>query len=185
MIFENAGAVRAFEKRPKAPGMAPPVRKLSNYGEAMREKQKIKYYYGLGERTLRRFYQEAQRAKGNTGQNLLLLCERRLDSVVRQAGLTKTRPQARQGVGHGHFLVNGKKADIPSLLLRAGDVIHVKRRTHLTEFYGGLATENEGNIPDWLTFDLEQLKITVTRLPAVENITLPVNVGIVIELLSR
>ena len=188
MIFESAGAVRAFEKRPKPPGMAPPPRKLSTYGEALREKQKIKYYYGMGERTLRRIYQEAQRSPGNTGQNLLLFCERRLDSVVRLAGLTKSRPQARQGVGHGHFLVNGRKTDIPSMLLRAGDIVHVKRQPHLTQMYGGMANEyNEyaGRVPDWLTLDLEQLQVTVARLPSLDEITLPVNVGIVIELLSR
>ncbi len=185
VIFECAGAVRALERRPSAPGMAPPQRKLSKYGEALREKQKIKYYYGLGERQLRRMFDLARRRPGNTGENLLLLCERRLDSVVRLAGLAKTRPQARQGVAHGHFTVNGRRTDVPSRVMQIGDVIDVKRRQPLVEMYGGRAAESPAEPADWLSFDQEYLRITVRRLPAREDVTLPVDVAVVVELLSR
>jgi small subunit ribosomal protein S4 len=185
VIFESAGAVRASERRPNPPGMAPPPRKLSKYGEAMREKQKIKYFYGLGERQLRRMFDLARRHTGNTGENLLLLCERRLDSVVRLAGLSKTRPQARQGVAHGHFLVNGRSTDVPSMILRVGDVVDVKRRQPLVDMYAVLAHEFAAERADWIHFDQEYLRATVMRLPSAEDITLPVDVAVVVELLSR
>lgn len=184
-VFESGGAVRALERRPTPPGMAPPPRKLSKYGEAMREKQKIKYYYGLGERQLRRTFDNARRKPGNTGENLLLLCERRLDSVVRLAGLTKTRPQARQGVAHGHFTVNGRRIDIPSMLLRIGDVVAVKQREQLVTLYRGLVAVFSAERADWLAFDEANLRAIVLRLPAVDDITLTVDVAVVVELLSR
>jgi small subunit ribosomal protein S4 len=185
LIFESAGAVRALERRPSPPGMAPPQRKLSKYGEALREKQKIKYYYGLGERQLRRYFDVARRQRGNTGDNLLVLCERRLDSVIRLGGFTKTRPQARQGVTHGHFLLNGRHANIPSISLRAGDIVHVKRRESILGLYAGLIAANEANPADWLSVDAKKLQIVVARLPTKDDITLPVDVAIVVELLSR
>lgn len=185
MIFESAGAMKATDRRPQPPGTAPPQRKLSKYGESMREKQKVKYYYGLGERQLRRLFDKARRQPGNTGQNLLLMCERRLDSVVRLAGLAKTRPQARQGVGHGHFLLNGRRTDVASLLVKIGDVIHVKRKAKLSGIYQENVSVSEGVMAEWLAVDTEHLQVTVSRLPATEDITLPVNVGLVVELLSR
>ncbi len=184
-IFESSGAIKAAERKPQPPGMAVRPRKLSTYGEAMREKQKIKYYYGLGERQLRRLFLKAKRAQGNTGENLLLFCERRLDSVVRLAGFTKTRPQARQGVGHGHFLLNGKKHDIPSTLVGVGDSIHVKRRQNLSELYRGYQENFDGQLADWLTVGTANQEIVIARLPSKEEITLPVEVGMVVELLSR
>ncbi|MEM8864524.1 MAG: 30S ribosomal protein S4 [Planctomycetota bacterium] len=185
MIFESAGAVKAAERKPDPPGMQPRPRKLSKYGESMREKQKIKYFYGLHERQLRRLFEKASRMKGSTGENLLLLCESRLDSVVRLAGLTKTRPQARQGVAHGHFLLNGKPHDIPSAQVRAGDVIHVRRRANCETLYRSCLEETGGDAADWLALDTEQLKVIVHRLPTAEDVTLPVDVGLVVELLSR
>jgi small subunit ribosomal protein S4 len=185
MIFESAGAMRATDRRPQPPGMAQGNRKLSKYGESMREKQKIKYYYGLGEKQLHRFYDKAQRQAGNTGENLLLLCERRLDSVVRLAGFAKTRPQARQGVNHGHFVLNGHRTDISSTLVKTGDVIYVKRKAQLTDMYREILNANGGESCDWLSVDTEKLQITVLRLPAKQDITLPVDVGVVVELLSR
>ena len=106
MIYESGGATRALERREGPPGMHQRGRRPSNYGLALMEKQKIKHFYGLGERQLRRYFQKAGRTKGNTGEQLLMLCERRLDNVVRRVGFTATRPQARQGVAHGHFTVN-------------------------------------------------------------------------------
>ncbi len=100
LIYENSGAAKALEKRSQPPGMHTRFRRPSNYGMALMEKQKIKHFYGLGERQLRRYFEKATRQKGNTGENLLLLCEQRLDNVIRKVGLAKTRPQARQGVAH-------------------------------------------------------------------------------------
>ena len=185
MVFESAGAAKALDRKPNPPGMAPPQRKLSKYGEALREKQKIKYYYGLGERQLRRIYDIAKRKPGNTGENMLVLCEQRLDSVIRLAGLTKTRPQARQGVAHGHFLLNGRRIDIPSAQVRVGDVIDVRRRQPITDLYGGIVVEGDARCADWLSFDKTTLRVTVMRLPTKDDVTLPVNVSIVVELLSR
>ena len=107
IVFENAGAVKALENRDTPPGQHTRRRKLSVYGTALVEKQKIKFYYGLRQKVLRKYFDKARRLKGNTGEQLLILCERRLDNVVRRAGYCKTRPQARQGIAHGHFLVNG------------------------------------------------------------------------------
>ncbi|MEN1678631.1 MAG: 30S ribosomal protein S4 [Planctomycetota bacterium] len=185
MIFENNGAVKATDRRPDPPGMHPRPRKLSKYGESMREKQKIKYYYGLHERQLRRLFEKASRMQGSTGENLLLLCERRLDSAIRLSGLTKTRPQARQGVTHGHFLLNGVAHDIPSATVRPGDVIHVRRNPAIETLYRSCLADTGGQAADWLALDEQDLKVIVHRLPAIEDITLPVEVGLVVELLSR
>lgn len=185
MVFESAGATKAYSRRDSPPGMHPAPRKVSKYGESMREKQKVKYYYGLGEKQLRRLFEKARHQEGNTGENLLLMCERRIDSVIRLAGLTKTRPQARQGVAHGHFFLNGRKHDVPSAQVGAGDVIHVARRPHLTELYRACLAESEGEAADWLALDEEGLKVIVHRLPTAGDVTLPVDIGMVVELLSR
>ena len=116
LVYESAGAQRALERRDHPPGMHPRGRRPSNYGAALLEKQKIKHYYGLGERQLRRYFDNVSKKAGNTGEMLLILCERRLDNVVRRAGFTKTRPQARQGIVHGHFQVNGIKVTKPSYM---------------------------------------------------------------------
>ena len=184
-IFENAGATRAMDRKPNPPGMSARPRKLSTYGESMREKQKIKYYYGLGERQLRKLFAKAKHTTGNTGENLLLLCEQRLDSVVRLAGFATTRSQARQGVSHGHFLVNGRRTDVASYSVKVGDVIHVKRRSNLSDLYRNNIENAVGESVDWLTIDQGQQEIIVSRLPTAEDITLPVDVGMVVELLSR
>lgn len=184
-IFESAGALKATERRPNPPGMHPRPRKPSTYGLAMREKQKVKYYYGLGERALRGLFHKARRTRGNTGDALLILCERRLDNVVREAGFAKTRPQARQGVAHGHFLHNGRKLDIPSALVRVGDVIQVKPRKNLVELYRHCMAESAGETPSWLAVDVEHLRAEVIALPRAEDVTLPVDIGMVVELLAR
>ena len=184
MIFESSGAAKASERR-NTPGMHPAPRKLSKYAEAMREKQKIKYYYGLGEKQLCRIYDKAQRMPGNTGENMLILCERRIDSVIRLAGLTKTRPQARQGVAHGHFLLNGRRHNVASAQLGPGDVVDVLGRTGLFDLYRGCMAENDGRSADWLSVDARAMRVTVMRTPTIDDVTLPVDVGKVGELLSR
>lgn len=185
MIYESAGATRAAGRRETPPGMHTRGRRPSNYGLALMEKQKIKHYYGLGERQLRRYFVNAGRKKGNTGEHLLLICESRLDNVIRRAGFTKTRPQARQGVAHGHFQVNGIKVTKPSYMLKPGDVITIRPRENIQNYYRGVLTENSGEPAEWITSDPETLRITVQGNPGPSDISLPVDVNIVVEFLSR
>ena len=127
-VYESHGAIKAMERRDNPPGMHTRPRRPSNYGLALREKQKIKHYYGLGERQLRRFFESVRHKKGNTGQQMMQLLERRLDNVIRRAGFVKTRPQARQGIVHGHFRVNGVKVTKPSLIASAMLIIDASFR---------------------------------------------------------
>jgi small subunit ribosomal protein S4 len=185
VIFENAGAMKALENRDTPPGQHPRRKKLSIYGTALIEKQKIKFYYGLRQKVLRKYFDKARRIKGNTGEQLLILCERRLDNVIRRAGFCKTRPQARQGVAHGHFLVNGRKVDRPSMLVRPGDVISVKKRPNLQQIYKELLNEVTGESCSWIDFDSTTLEARVSVLPSFDDVSLPVDVGQVVALMSR
>ncbi len=185
VVYENAGAIRAKDRRDFPPGMHVRGRRPSNYALALMEKQKIKHHFGLGERQLRRFFDKASRMKGNTGQQLLLICERRLDNVVRRAGFTKTRPQARQGVVHGHFQVNGITVTKPSCILRAGDVVTVRPRKNIQLLYRAWAEDFGIDALEWITFDRETLCATVVGLPGPSDISLPVDANIVVEFLSR
>jgi small subunit ribosomal protein S4 len=183
-VFENAGAIRVMERKDYPPGMAQRRKKTSIYGQALSEKQRIKFYYGLREKHLRKYLDKAKRLKGNTGEHLMILCERRLDNVVRRAGFTLTRPQARQGIVHGHFLVNGKRVDRPSYQCRPGDVITVKNRDNLQKLYGQLGTGSDQGA-SWINFDKDELKAIVTSLPTIDDVSLPVDVGAVVAFLSR
>ena len=186
-IYETSGAIKALDKRgSQPPGMHTRFRRPSNYGMALMEKQKIKHYYGLGERQLRRYFVKATQQKGNTGENLLLICEQRLDNVIRRVGLCKTRSQARQGVAHGHFRVNGAKVDRPSYLLRVGDVISVRPRTNVLKLYQMIREMGvDGEGCEWVSFDSESLSATVQGKPAGSDISLPVDANTVVEFLSR
>lgn len=184
-VYESRGAVKALERREYKPGMHGQRRaKVSEFGQAMLEKKKIRHYYGLHERQLERFFALAARSTENTGEALLVLCERRLDNAVRRAGFAATRPQARQGVCHGHFRVNGRKVDIASYLVKAGDVVSVAPRGNLAKHYRQLLTAGLHNA-DWLVSDPENLAFTVARLPSAADVSLPVDVTKVIELLTR
>ncbi len=185
LIYESGGAARAMERRDNPPGMHTRPRRPSNFGMALREKQKIKHYYGLGEQQLRRYFDLTSRKTGDTGVMLLQLCERRLDNVIRRAGFTRTRPQARQGVVHGHFQVNGIKVTKPSYILRPGDVITLRRRENLMSLYRGLSDGSSTQAMDWVTFDADTLRATVQGLPGKEDISLPVDANMVVEFLSR
>lgn len=186
VLYESAGAMRAYEKRSEQPpGMHPKGRRTSNYGTALSEKQKIKYYYGLGERQLRRYFDDAVRKKGNTGETLLLMCERRLDNIVRRIGLSKTRPQARQGIVHGHFKVNGVKVSSPSYMLRPGDVLEIRSNEAIRNLYRGIIANNSPVPLEWVSLDSEGLKAIVQGNPGPTDISLPVNANIVVEFLSR
>ena len=186
-IYESAGAIKALDKRGnQPPGMHTRFRRPSTYGQALMEKQKIKHYYGLGERQLRRYFTKATRQKGNTGENLLLICEQRLDNVVRRIGMAKTRPQARQGIAHGHFRVNGIKVDKPSYLLRPGDVITLRPRPNVLKLYKMIREQGvEGEGIEWVAFDTDSLTATVQGKPAGSDISLPVDANTVVEFLSR
>ena len=186
LIYESAGATRALERRENPPGMHPRGRKMSNWGLASAEKQKIKHYYGLGEKQLRRYYHLVVAKKGNTGDQMLSMCERRLDNVIRRSGLTKTRPQARQGIVHGHFYVNGIKVTSPSYQLRPGDVVTIRPKEKIYNYYKGVVGDGGSQqTPDWITLDTESLRITMVGLPGEGDFSLPVNVNIVVEFLAR
>ena len=185
MIYESSGAVRAAERRQSPPGMNTRPRRSSNYGLALKEKQKIKHYYGLGERQLRRYFGKASNIKGNTGEQMLMICERRLDNIVRRAGFTKTRPQARQAIVHGHFQVNGIKVTSPSYLVRPGDVVTVRPRQNLMVIYRSNLEEFATEPMEWLNSDASTLRATVQGLPGPSDISLPVDVNTVVEFLSR
>ena len=188
MIFESAGAQRALDRRAFPPGMQTSTRrrgKQSNYAIGLIEKQKIRYYYGLGERQLRRYFQKAGRIQGNTGEQLLILCERRLDNVVRRAGFALTRPQARQGIVHCHFQVNGVKTNKPSFLVRPGDVITVRRRPKLHTHYRDLTDMAADEPVTWITTEPENLRAIVSGYPTAQDVSLPVEIALVIEFMSR
>lgn len=186
MLFENAGATRASDRRATPPGMHNRAgRRPSQYGAGLAEKQKIKYYYGLGERQLRHYFEMVRHRPGNTGEQLLLTCERRLDNVVRRAGFTKTRPQARQGVSHGHFRVNGVKVTKAGYLLRPGDVIEVVGRENVRDLYRGVIANQPPDGLDWVSMDSENLRVTMLGAPGASDISLPVDANSVVEFLSR
>lgn len=185
MVFENAGAVKALERRNSPPGMAERRRKLSVYGTALADKQKIKYYYGLREVQLRRYFAKAKAQKGNTGEILMVMCERRLDNVIRRSGFTVTRLQARQGVVHRHFQVNGKTVDKPSIFVRPGDVITLRQRPNLAKLYRSIIESSSRQGCDWLQFDAKELEARVTALPTARDVSLPVEIGQVVAFMSR
>lgn len=185
-VYESHGAVRAMERRDNPPGMHTRARRPSNFGQALMEKQKIKHYYGLGDHQLRRFFESVRHKKGNTGQQMMLLLERRLDNVMRRAGFVLTRPQARQGIVHGHVRVNGVKVTSPSYLLRPGDVVTVRPKEKIENVYRGIIANSDAPpAVEWLSVDTESLRITVQGLPGPSDISLPVDVNIVVEFLSR
>jgi small subunit ribosomal protein S4 len=176
----------AIEKRNFPPGQHGKTRKakLAGYGVQLREKQKVKRIYGVLEDQFRRYFESADRTRGITGETLLQLLERRFDNVIYRLGLATSRAQARQLVRHGHFLVNGKKVDIPSYSLRAGDVVTVKSASQKNATIVHAMEEVKGRgIPAWLTFDGDTGK--VMSLPTREQINLPVQEQLIVELYSK
>ena len=160
-------------------------RKPSEYGLQLREKQKAKRAYGVLENQFHRYFETAERTKGITGENLLILLERRLDNVIYRMGFGASRPQARQIVRHGHVLVNGKKVNIPSYLVDANDVITIREKSAEQEHFKALREGTNRVIPKWLTVDNENLKATVTALPAREDVDLTLQEHLIVELYSR
>ena len=161
-------------------------RKMSEYGLQLREKQKAKFIYGVLEKPFRNYYKKADRMKGQTGTNLMILLETRLDNVVFRMGLARTRKEARQIVDHKHILVNGKQVNIPSYLVKAGDTIEIKEKCKGSQRYKDILEVTAGNlIPDWLEVDAENLKGTVKELPKREAIDVPVDEMLIVELYSK
>ena len=176
----------AITKRAYAPGQhGTSRRKLSNYGIQLREKQKAKRFYGVLESQFRKYFEIADKQTGITGENLLRLLESRLDNVVYRLGFASSRAEARQLVVHGHFRVSSKKVDIPSYLVSAGDIISVKERSKSSDKFRSLVENFKGNVPEWLTVDMEKLEGTVLSLPSREDIDLPIAENLIVELYSR
>ncbi len=161
-------------------------RKKSEYGIQLTEKQKAKFIYGLLEKQFRGYYDRAKKMEGITGENLLILLERRIDNVVFRLGLANTRRQARQIGRHGHIAVNGKRLDIPSALVKAGDVISVMEGSRSKEYFKGMAETLAGKtVPAWLIQDAENLGGKVDRYPTREEIDVPIEEHLIVELYSK
>ncbi len=160
--------------------------KMSDYGMQQREKQKAKFIYGVSEKQFRGYYEKATKIKGQTGEQLIILCERRLDNIAFRSGLARTRREARQIVTHGHLLVNGIRVDIPSYLVKAGDVIEIREKSKsLTRYKEILEATNGRLVPEWLEADRDALKGTVVQLPTREAIDVPVDEMLIVELYSK
>ena len=161
-------------------------RKVSEYGLQLREKQKAKFIYGVLEKPFRNYYAKASKMDGMVGQNLMILLERRLDNVVFRMGFGRTRRETRQIVDHKHILVNGKCVNIPSYLVKAGDVIEVKEKCKSSQRYKDVLEVTAGRmVPAWLEVDQENLRGTVKELPTRDEIDVPVNEMLIVELYSK
>ena len=175
----------ALERRNYAPGQHGQARKkMSDYGIQFREKQKAKRFYGLQETQFRNLYEKAAKKAGKTGENLLILLETRMDNVVFRLGFASSRKEARQLVTHGHFTVNGKKADIPSMELKAGDVIKVKEKSQSSPKFKEVK-EMAITVPSWMSVDVEKLEGKIVTLPTRADIDTPVAEHLIVELYSK
>ena len=170
--------------------MAPGVhgasrKKVSEYGQQLREKQKVKRIYGVQEGQFRAYYERADAMKGITGENMLSLLERRLDNVIFRMGIGASRAQSRQLVNHGHFLVNGRKVNIPSFIVKAGDVITVKESKSGNKFFEEIKTMKAANMPKWLEFDPAKLEGKILALPQRDDIDSQIAEHMIVELYSK
>ena len=178
-----------LEKRNTPPGGRPPTRGrggVSDRGLQLREKQRLRFSYGVLERQFRRFFEEARKSPGATGETLLILLERRLDNVAYRLGFADSRAQARQIVRHGHLLVNDRRANIPSFLVKSGDLIKWRESSRKTEYYKRLAEEIEEKlIPNWLSLEKESMTGRVLNLPGKDDVETKFNAKTVVEYYSR
>jgi small subunit ribosomal protein S4 len=178
----------AIEKRNFAPGQHGKTRKskLAGYGVQLREKQKVKRIYGVLEDQFRRYFEQAERTRGITGETLLQLLERRLDNVVYRIGFATSRAQARQLVRHGHFTVNGRKVDIPSFSVKPGDLVGVRQSSRKNAAIAHAMEEVKGRgVPEWLQLDAAEISAKVSSVPTREQINLPVQEQLIVELYSK
>jgi small subunit ribosomal protein S4 len=176
-----------FERHGYPPGQHGQARaKFSDFGIQLREKQKVKRMYGLLEKQFRGYFEKAERQKGVTGTNLLVLIERRLDNVVFRMGFASSRAQARQLVRHNHFLVNGKKVNIPSYLMNIGDTVLVKEKSRkIAQLMESMETVARRGIPQWLEIDKEKYQGVVRMFPTREDLTMPIQEHLIVELYSK
>ncbi len=176
-----------LEKRPHAPREhSRRRRKTSNYGLQLMEKQKVKRMYGIMEKQFRRYFKNAEKSKGVTGEILLQILERRLDNVVYHSLFATSRPEARQLVKHGHILVNAKKVDLPSYQIKEGDIIKVKEKDNITKKVKEAQKRlEEQNVPAWLEVDTNKLETRIKRLPQKEDIQIPIQEQLIVELYSK
>ena len=176
-----------FERREQPPGQQQYRRgKMTDYGLHLREKQKVKHYYGVLERQFRRYFQRAEQTKGNTGDVLMSLLERRLDNVVHRMGFGQSRNQARQMVNHGHVTVNGKRVDVASYLVSVGDIIRVKNRAKSLDLVRAAMAEGSQDVPDFLTVSETEIpEGVVGRLPLTDDVSIPIQTQLIVELCSR
>jgi small subunit ribosomal protein S4 len=178
----------AFDRRSYAPGQHGQRRrgKTSDYGIQLREKQKVKRMYGLTEKQFRLFFQRADRKKGITGTNLLVQLETRLDNVAYRLGFVNSRTQGRQLVKHNHVLVNGQKVNIPSYQVKAGDIVEVKEKSRSVQFItDSLDAVVRRGVPQWLELEKENMKGTVKNMPVREDLTMPIQEQLIVELYSK
>lgn len=177
----------ALEKRPYPPGQHGQRRtKISEYGLQLREKQKAKFMYGVGEKQFRALYKEANRREGNTGSILIQLLEQRLDNVVYRMGFATTRASARQFVSHGHILVDGKRVNIPSYKVKAGEKIEIREKSKTNpQIVRSIELTNQTGIVEWVDVDKEKLFGLFTRIPEREDISIPVEERLIVELYSK
>ena len=183
--FDLSPAVLGYDKKSNRQNQRV-GKKVSEYGTQLREKQKAKFIYGVLEKPFRNYYEKADRMKGMTGENLMTMLESRLDNVIFRLGLARTRREARQVVGHKHVMVNGKKINIPSYLVKAGDVIELTEKAKSLTRYKEIAEVTGGRlVPEWLDGDLENFKGTVKNLPTREMIDVPVDEMLIVELYSK
>jgi small subunit ribosomal protein S4 len=177
----------AIDRRPYAPGQhGKSRREFSEYGNQLREKQKVKRIYGVLERQFRNYFKKAERKKGITGENLLILLERRLDNAVYRLGFANSRNEARQLVKHSHFLINGKRVSIPSYPIKPGDLIQVRDKSkNISGISEALESVARRGIPQWLELDKTNLRGTVKGLPSREDVTMPIEEQLIVELYSK
>jgi small subunit ribosomal protein S4 len=177
----------AFERRDTPPGMQQSRRKkMTDYGLHLREKQKVKHYYGVLERQFRIYFKHAERSKQNTGDVLMSLLERRLDNIVHRLGFGQSRPQSRQMIAHGHVTVNGHTVDRPNFSCRVGDVIRVKNRVKSQTLVQSNLAETDREVPDFLTrSDATMTEGRISRLPESLDVSIPVQTQLIIELCSK
>ena len=174
-----------FDSKPGQHGRTSGSR-TSDYGLQLREKQKVKRMYGILEKQFRRYFEEADRRRGNTGANLLFLLESRLDNVVYRMGFASDHAEARQLVRHGHFTINGKKVNIPSYLVRARDIVQVRESSQkMARINEALAAVDRRGVPQWIQLDKDNFRGAIVQLPSREDVTLPIREQLIVELYSR
>ena len=181
------GEDKSYERRPYPPGQHGRTRqKESEYRTQLHEKQKARYAYGVLEKQFRRYFEEANRRGGKTGDNLLQILESRLDNVVYRAGFARTRRHARQLVVHGHFTVNGRRVDIPSYATRQGDIIAVREKSRkVPAILGAQEAVTGKGVPAWLEIDAKAFSCTIKEMPKREDITMPIEEHLIVELYSK